>query len=72
MDNFESIFRNLRQQIELDIERRNENNQTNQRDVSNENNDDLLLNYTNNILTDYLSVMRLHINLFSKTSITSN
>ena len=61
MDNFESIFRNLREQIELDMERRNESNQRNQqRNASNENNDDLLLNYTNNILTDYLAVMRLH------------
>ncbi len=81
MDNFESIFRNLREQIELDMERRNESNQRNQqRNVSNENNDDLLLNYTNNILTDYLAVMRLHqetmsffsLNMFSLIDLLRN
>ena len=81
MDNFESIFRNLRDQLELDMERRNESNQRNQqRNVSNENNDDLLLNYTNNILTDYLSVMRLHqetmsffsLNMFSLIDLLRN
>tara|TARA_B100000900_G_C20584546_1_gene718960 strand:+ start:1029 stop:2180 length:1152 start_codon:yes stop_codon:yes gene_type:complete len=77
MDNIESIFRALRQQLESDMERINRRSQANN---TPENEDDLILNYTNNILSDYLSVMRLHqetmsffnLNMFSLIDIIRN
>lgn len=77
MDNIESIFRALRQQLESDMERINRRSQTNN---THENEDDLILNYTNNILSDYLSVMRIHqetmsffnLNMFSLIDILRN
>ena len=77
MDNIESIFRALRQQLESDMERINRRSQVNN---AHENEDDLILNYTNNILSDYLSVMRLHqetmsffnLNMFSLIDIIRN
>lgn len=82
MDNIESIFRTLRQQLESDMERVNRRSQVNNTNNTdeNENEDDLILNYTNNILRDYLSVMRLHqetmsffnVNMFSLIDILRN
>ena len=77
MDNIESIFRALRQQLESDMERINRRSQSNN---THENEDDLILNYTNNILSDYLSVMRIHqetmsffnLNMFSLIDILRN
>lgn len=80
MDNIESIFRTLRQQLESDMERVNRRSQVNNTNNTDENEDDLILNYTNNILRDYLSVMRLHqetmsffnVNMFSLIDILRN
>ena len=80
MDNIESIFRTLRQQLESDMERVNRRSHVNNTINTDENEDDLILNYTNNILRDYLSVMRLHqetmsffnVNMFSLIDILRN
>ena len=83
MDNIESIFRSLRQQLESDMERingRTQSNNTNNTNNTDENIDDIFLNHTSNILRDYLSVMRLHqetmsffnVNMFSLIDILRN
>lgn len=65
MDNFESIFRSMREQLESEINRMGQNVESNEEttnprvDIENSN-DDAFLIYTYNMIRDYLAIMRLH------------
>lgn len=65
MDNFESIFRSMREQLESEINRMGQNVESNEETNSprvniDNSNDDAFLIYTYNMIRDYLAIMRLH------------